>query len=711
MARLRPYPFRTLVTRMFRELGERDAIFDLPARKFFLGDRDRDLSVRLHGQRASSPLGPAAGPHTQMAQNIVLGWLGGCRIVELKTVQILDQLDIVRPCIDAETIGFNVEWSQELSLEESREEYVKAAMLIEILRRSGELDLVPGYDEVLFDMSVGYDLAGIRSPRVRAFLDGMLDCSELVDRLRREIPAEYARFRDLDFATRLSNSLTLSTFHGCPPDEIERIIEFLLETYGLSCVIKLNPTLLGKDEASGLLHDQLGYRDLRIPDSAFEKDTRWQEAVGFVERLSRRAGELGLGLGVKFSNTLIVENHRDVFPASEKVMYMSGQPLHVLAMNLVRRFRRHFAATIPISFSAGIDRQNFPDAVALGLVPVTVCTDLLRPGGYGRASGYLGHLVERMGNAPVPGSDGGAPETGVDTIAEYCLHAYGHAEAALDDLDLCDAERQPCAAALRLGSDLRAAAGEALYQRWVAAAVLRNTETYVARATADSRYHQERNRKTPRKLGRHLVLFDCITCDKCIPVCPNDANFAFDVPEREFPVIKVEQTPAGFRTRTDGTLSVDRKHQIGNFADFCNECGNCDVFCPEDGGPYRLKPRFFSTRGEWERYPERDGFFLEHRRGDDMEDADGWSDVVWGRFNGEVYRLERDGDRGTYSGEGFELTFDVVDPIATMRGVANIEVDMTYWQIMDWVRDAVYRHSAINYPSLLVDTFDDSMSL
>ena len=43
-----------------------------------------------------------------------------------------------------QTLGFNVEWSQELTLEQSLEEYVKAAMLIRILEASGRLALAPG---------------------------------------------------------------------------------------------------------------------------------------------------------------------------------------------------------------------------------------------------------------------------------------------------------------------------------------------------------------------------------------------------------------------------------------------------------------------------------------------------------------------------------------------------------------------------------------
>ena len=140
MPDLRPYPLAALARRMLAELDAQDAVFDLPREKFFLGDAERDLSVRFHRGVASSPFGPAAGPQSQMAQNLVLAWLGGARILELKTVQILDELHVPRPCIDVHTIGLNAEWSQELKLEESLDEYVKGAMLIKILVAAGFLE-------------------------------------------------------------------------------------------------------------------------------------------------------------------------------------------------------------------------------------------------------------------------------------------------------------------------------------------------------------------------------------------------------------------------------------------------------------------------------------------------------------------------------------------------------------------------------------------
>ena len=233
-----------------------------------LGDPRRDLSVRFHGHAAATPFGPAAGPHTQLAQNIVLSWLAGGRVIELKTVQINDHLTIPRPCIDMQTVGYNVEWSQELTLEQSLEEYVKAAMLVAACSRpAAGSPLAPGFGRTVFDMSVGYDLAGIRSERVQAFIRGMMDATPVVERLRRQLPDELAPLRDLDFPTRLSDTLTLSTFHGCPPEEIERSSSTCCASCGLHCVVKLNPTLLGRRELRGLLHDVLGYTDLRVPDT------------------------------------------------------------------------------------------------------------------------------------------------------------------------------------------------------------------------------------------------------------------------------------------------------------------------------------------------------------------------------------------------------------------------------------------------------------
>ncbi|MCL4814950.1 MAG: glutamate synthase, partial [Vicinamibacteraceae bacterium] len=359
--------------------------------------------------------------------------------------------------------------------------------------------------------------------------------------------------------------------------------------------MKLNPMLLGPCDTRELLSDRLGYHDVRVPDDAFANDTTWPQMVEFVGRLGERARACGLGFGVKFTNTLVVENHRRFFPESESRMYLSGPPLHVLAMTLVGRFRREFGDRYPISFSAGIDRGNFADAVALGLVPVTVCTDLLKTRGYARARGYFDALGERMARV------------GARTIDQFVVSGHGQAARTLASLGLsADDERRGLDALASNAASPGAAVAltdvydEATWQRWVSAARLANTEAYVARVADDPRYAHAANSKPPRKIGRHLQLFDCITCDKCVPVCPNDANFTFPLPPLTIPIRKARLEDGAWVVRAEGTLTIAEPHQIGNVADFCNDCGNCDVFCPEDGGPYIVKPRFFRTREGWE---------------------------------------------------------------------------------------------------------------
>ncbi|MGZ8797063.1 MAG: glutamate synthase [Thermoanaerobaculia bacterium] len=588
MAELLPSPLARLVTRAFEELDRQRSIFDLPARKFVLGDPRFDTSVDVHHHRVGTPLGPSAGPHTQMAQNIVLCWLAGARVMELKTIQILDSLSIARPCIDARTVGFNVEWSQELKIEQSLEEYVKASMLIEMLSASGVLEIQPAFERALFDVSVGYDLQGIRSERVTAFLRGMLDAGKSIEAFRRQIPERWRRLREVDFTSRIADTVTLSTFHGCPAHEIESIADYLMTEIGVDCTIKLNPTLLGRRAVHEVLHDRLGFTDIEVPPTAFENDTTWQHAVEIVGRLRQRARDLGRSFGVKLTNTLLVENRSDFLPRSEKVAYLSGAPLHVMAMHLVHRFRRAFGDSIPISFSAGIDRLNYADAVSLGLSPVTVCTDLLKQGGYGRLPAYAKALHSRM-----------------EAIGAYSISDF-----------------------IRRGRPVT-----------VAEAKILNTEEYVKSLDGDPRYHSEQLARPARKRGRPLELFDCATCDLCIPACPNDAIF------------KIPSLDAG----------ATKPHQIACFAELCNDCGNCEAFCPDHGAPNRLKFRLFASEEAWRRDAPRDAFWIN-------------SETVVCRIAGNEYSLDQRGDRNP---------------------------DTWPYALMDYVRRAVLDPSGVNYINCL----------
>jgi putative selenate reductase len=674
MVQLAPVPFEVLVGRMFGELERKRSAFDLPAQRFVKAQPGRDLSIAVHHRRAATPFGPAAGPHTQMAQNIALAWLAGGRTIECKTVQVKDDIEVPRPCIDMETVGYNVEWSQELTVEQSLEEYVKGAMLVEMLKASG---VGAGIDETVFDISVGYDLAGIRSAKVRGFLDGMMDARKIVERLRAKIPDPWRPFRDLPFPTRISDTLTLSTFHGCPPGEIEAIVEHLIGEVGLDVTVKLNPTLLGREQVGAILHDALGYHEIKVPDRAFAEDASWDEAAAMADRLGAYAATRGRSFGVKFSNTLVVENHKRFFPTGEPLMYLSGPPLHPLAIALVARFRRAFGDRLPISFAGGVEAYNFADTVALGLKPVTVCSDLLKPSGYRRGWTYISDLVKRL------------DAVGATDIDRFTLHAHGQAEAALAKLALPEAQRAICRAALAGGGDLRASAGQA-FAAWVSTARVLNAAVYAERVIADPYYSAAENATPPNKVGSSLVLFNCLTCDKCIPLCPNDANFTLAIPPRETPVERVTHGADGWRVEVVGSVKFAKPRQIATFADACNECGNCGVLCPEDGGPYLTKPLFFSSLAAFEAARDHDGFVVEKSEAGVM---------MRGRFGGEVVTVEKSDACVRYSGDGFDLAFDPADLAATISGAADGPVDFTRLRTMLPMLEAIVAPDAMNYVS------------
>ncbi|MDJ0910536.1 MAG: putative selenate reductase subunit YgfK [Woeseiaceae bacterium] len=384
---------------VFRELDTRDSVFGIPRRHFFV-PRDSDrLTTTVFGQRIGTPFGPAAGPHTQMAQNIVAAWLCGARYIELKTVQTLDELDVSKPCIDMEDEGYNVEWSQELKVHESLEEYVRAWVLIHALHR--KLGLPGDAPDVVFNLSVGYNLEGILKPNMQWFLDEAEDAGSHVEKLIEILGRHYPDADRLVVPNRLSDNVTLSTMHGCPPEEIEKISAYLMQERGLHTLVKCNPTLLGPERVRGILHEDLGYIDVAVPDEAFGHDLKYEDAVPMLTNLRSVAAECGLEFGVKLSNTLEVENLRTIFDPAEKTMYLSGRPLHAITVNLASRLYDEFDGDLLMSFSAGANCFNAPDLLAGGMQTVTTCSDLLKTGGYLRLLQYVECLDDAIDNAGV----------------------------------------------------------------------------------------------------------------------------------------------------------------------------------------------------------------------------------------------------------------------------------------------------------------------
>jgi len=383
-----------LFTLIENEYSARKEIFGIPEELFFNPEKHQRLSMEIFGQNINTPFGVAAGPHTQMAQNIISAWLCGASYIELKTIQTLDELDISKPCIDMQDEGYNCEWSQELRIPESFEEYLKAWILIHLLQHKFGWDrrLKRGF---IFNMSIGYNFEGIQNENVQWFLKSMLDCSEAKKKMIDELLPFYPDLKHIEIPDRISDNITLSTMHGCPPDEIEKIGHYLLKEKKLHTLVKLNPTLLGKEELRDVLNNKLQFKNT-IPDIAFEHDLKYADAIGIIERLQQTADNERLFFGVKLTNTLESVNHKNIFPFHEQMMYMSGRALHPISVNVARKLQNEFNGKLNISFSGGADCFNISDLIDSGLKPVTVCSDILKPGGYGRLAQYVSSLSEKI---------------------------------------------------------------------------------------------------------------------------------------------------------------------------------------------------------------------------------------------------------------------------------------------------------------------------
>ena len=387
-----PIPFGKLMNWILEE-NKKGAVFGI--KRPFIADPDK--TYEIFGRKLETPFGPAAGPHTQLTQNIVASYVAGSRFFELKTVQKLDgeDLPVSKPCIKADDECYNCEWSTELYVPQAFDEYVKAWFACKVLAREFGLGSPEGFQ---FNMSVGYDLDGIKTEKIDRFIEGMKDASEtaifkecrqwLLDNLDR---FEKVSREDVEaISPKVCNCATLSTLHGCPPQEIERIARYLIEEKKVHTFIKCNPTLLGYEYARKIM-DDMGYDYVAFGDFHFKDDLQYSDAVPMLQRLQALADGKGLEFGVKITNTFPVDVKQNELPSEE--MYMSGKSLYPLSMSVAGKLAEDFGGKLRISYSGGADFFNIADIVDAGIWPVTMATTMLKPGGYERLE-QIGQLFK-----------------------------------------------------------------------------------------------------------------------------------------------------------------------------------------------------------------------------------------------------------------------------------------------------------------------------
>jgi len=383
---MRQIPFGQLMDWALNEYKSDGSVFGV--RKLFTSSADETGNLKIFGEKLELPFGPAAGPHTQLAQNLIASYVAGARFFELKTVQILDgeDLPVSKPCIYAGDEAYNVEWSTELYVPQALDEYIKGWFAIKLLSRELGLGSEDGF---IFNMSVGYDLEGIKTAKINSFIEGLknAEATDSWNVCKQWALDNHTKFTYADklliesIKPKICDSITLSTLHGCPPDEIERIATYLLKEKGLHTFIKCNPTLLDYEFARETM-DKLGFDYISFNDKHFKADLQFADAVPMLKRLKTLADDLSLEFGVKLTNTFPVRIEENELPGEE--MYMSGRSLYPLSIEVANKLSKAFDGKLRISFSGGADIRNIGEIIDAGIWPVTLATTLLKPGGYQR---------------------------------------------------------------------------------------------------------------------------------------------------------------------------------------------------------------------------------------------------------------------------------------------------------------------------------------
>ncbi len=384
---MKSLPFEYLIEDCLQDYYTKGKILEIDKKDFFV-NVDDNLKMTFNNEYLRYPVGPAAGPHTQLAQNLLAAYLTGARFFELKTVQVIDGAEmrsmIEKPCIDVKNAGYNVEWSTELTVEEAADEYIKGSVLLQVM--AVELGLSDIKDFV-FNISVGYTLEGIQSKKISEFIDNLKNAENTeifkeCKKVLKENISKFKRFRleDIDkISSEITNTVTLSTMHGAKPEEILDIVKYLITDKKINTFIKCNPTLLGYENVRKVL-DNSGYDDIVIRKEDFEQDLKFDMAVEIVRKLKRLGKENSVFVGIKLTNTLPVYNSRKILPGES--MYLSGKPLYPIAMGVAEMFAESFDGDIHISLSGGIDKNNAASVLKTGIAPLTISTLLLKPGGY-----------------------------------------------------------------------------------------------------------------------------------------------------------------------------------------------------------------------------------------------------------------------------------------------------------------------------------------
>lgn len=377
--KLRPLSFEKLMGLLIEEHNATGSIFGV--KDFYKAGRAR---LPIFGMRIENPVGPAAGPVTQTAQGIIAAYVSGARFFELKTV-CPDSEAAEKPSVSVGDRTYSSEHPSELSISEAFGEYVKAWYAIKLISTAFELGVPEGF---VFNMSVGGSLEDLKSEKMNSFIEG-LKSAEYTPVWRECENWARAHMDELDgvdntyisdISPKVCASAVFVPKDGLSAEEIEAAAEYLIEEKHLHTFVRVSPDLLGYYTIRGIL-DINGYDDIEISKEKMESKALYDDLKPVFLRLQNKADMNRLEFGVKVCDGLHVEKANDI---SVKDGLLTGRALFPIAFSLAEKIANDFGGGLRICFAGGADYFTASKLFNAGIWPVTVVSDIIRPGGLRR---------------------------------------------------------------------------------------------------------------------------------------------------------------------------------------------------------------------------------------------------------------------------------------------------------------------------------------
>lgn len=332
---LHPMPMARMVEHIARELEMTSTVFSVSP-----GYRGRLAEVKLPFGQLDLPLGTAPGPHGLLAQNLVCAYVAGARFLSLAPLGGA----IPEMTVGSDGLCRRREGSGGLSLRQAAAEAVKGSVLIQLLARELGLDS----RGVILSMALPGDQAFLERKDVQEYLDALADASQ-TEVWKDSVAAAKALAGQF-------NNLQRAELDDLDP-HISHVARVTLPESGALDGVEL---LVARGIAVFVRFDLSAGDDPRLP-----------QILTDLQALAQAAKGKGGFVGVEVSGSLPTGSGEA----------LTGPAMAPATLRLAAKVAG-LCPGLPMSYAGGADQLNLARLAAQGFLTVSVCTTLLKPGGY-----------------------------------------------------------------------------------------------------------------------------------------------------------------------------------------------------------------------------------------------------------------------------------------------------------------------------------------